>query len=108
MTKGVLQDTEIDTSDWDGLIENFKRLVKEKTGKNFPQDVNEQLFEAISSVFRSWESQRAKTYRKLNRIPDNWGTAVNVQAMVFGNMGNNCATGVALQETHQPVKILFR
>ena len=73
----------------------LKNLVKEKTGKNFPQDVNEQLIEAISSVFRSWESQRAKTYRKLNRIPDEWGTAVNVQAMVFGNMGSDCATGVA-------------
>ena len=95
LTKGVLQDTEIDASDWDGLIENFKKLVKEKTGKNFPQDVNEQLIEAVSSVFRSWESQRAKTYRKLNRIPDEWGTAVNVQAMVFGNMGSDCATGVA-------------
>ncbi len=95
LTKGVLQDTEIDASDWDGLIENFKKLVKEKTGKNFPQDVNEQLIEAISSVFRSWDSQRAKTYRKLNRIPDEWGTAVNVQAMVFGNMGSDCATGVA-------------
>ena len=95
LTKGVLQDTEIDVSDWDGLIENFKKLVKEKTGKNFPQDVNEQLIEAVSSVFRSWESQRAKTYRKLNRIPDEWGTAVNVQAMVFGNMGSDCATGVA-------------
>ena len=95
LTKGVLQDTEIDASDWDGLIENFKKLVKEKTGKNFPQDVNEQLIEAVSSVFRSWESQRAKTYRKLNRIPDEWGTAVNVQSMVFGNMGNDCATGVA-------------
>ncbi len=95
LTKGVLQDTEIDASDWDGLIENFKKLVKEKTGKNFPQDVSEQLIEAVSSVFRSWESQRAKTYRKLNRIPDEWGTAVNVQAMVFGNMGSDCATGVA-------------
>ncbi len=95
LTKGVLQDTEIDASDWDGLIENFKNLVKEKTGKTFPQDVNDQLIGAVSSVFRSWESHRAKTYRKLNRIPDEWGTAVNVQAMVFGNMGSNCATGVA-------------
>ena len=95
LTKGVLQDTEIDASDWEGLIENFKKLIKEKTGKNFPQDVNDQLIEAVSSVFRSWESQRAKTYRKLNRIPDEWWTAVNVQTMVFGNMGNDCATGVA-------------
>ena len=95
LTKGVLQDTDLDSADWDGLIKNFKTLVKEKTGKNFPQDVHEQLLEAINSVFRSWESQRAKTYRKLNRIPNEWGTAVNVQAMVFGNMGNDCATGVA-------------
>ena len=95
LTKGVLQDTEIDASDWDGLIENFKSLIKEKTGKEFPQNVEVQLIEAINSVFKSWESQRAKTYRKLNKIPDEWGTAVNVQAMVFGNMGNDCATGVA-------------
>ena len=95
LTKGVLLDTEIDASDWDGLIENFKKMIKEKTGKNFPQDVNEQLIEAISSVFRSWESQRAKTYRKLNRIPDEWGTAVNIQAMVFGNLGQTSGTGVA-------------
>ena len=95
LTKGVLQDTEIDASDWDGLIENFKKLIKEKTGKSFPQNVHDQLIQAINSVFRSWESQRAKTYRKLNRIPDEWGTAVNVQAMVFGNMGTSCATGVA-------------
>jgi len=95
LTKGVLQDTEIDASDWDGLIENFKSLIKEKTGKEFPQNVDVQLIEAINSVFKSWESQRAKTYRKLNKIPDEWGTAVNVQAMVFGNMGNDCATGVA-------------
>ena len=65
LTKGVLQDTEIDASDWDGLLKILKNLVKEKTGKNFPQDVHEQLLEAINSVFRSWESQRAKTYRKL-------------------------------------------
>ena len=95
LTKGVLQDTEIDASDWDGLIENFKKLIKEKTGKSFPQNVHDQLIQAINSVFRSWESQRAKTYRKLNRIPDEWGAAVNVQAMVFGNMGTSCATGVA-------------
>ena len=67
----------------------------EKTKKNFPQDVYEQLFGAIKAVFLSWESKRAKTYRKFNQIPDDWGTAVNVQSMVFGNMGNDCATGVA-------------
>ena len=94
LTKGVLLDTELDESDWDGLIGDFKKIVKEKTKKDFPQDVYEQLFGAISAVFLSWESNRAKIYRKLNQIPSEWGTAVNVQSMVFGNMGNNCATGV--------------
>ena len=95
LTKGVLLDTELDSEDWDGLIKNFKNLILEKTKKNFPQDVYEQLFGAIKAVFLSWESKRAKTYRKFNQIPDDWGTAVNVQSMVFGNMGNDCATGVA-------------
>ncbi|MBO6484150.1 MAG: pyruvate, phosphate dikinase [Pelagibacteraceae bacterium] len=95
LTKGVLLDTELDFNDWDGLIKNFKNLILEKTKKNFPQDVYEQLFGAIKAVFLSWESKRAKTYRKFNQIPDDWGTAVNVQSMVFGNMGNDCATGVA-------------
>jgi len=95
LTKGVIQDTELEEEDWDGLIKNFKDVVKEKTKSNFPQDVNEQLWGAIRAVFLSWNSKRAKTYRKINYIPDHWGTAVNVQAMVFGNMGNDCATGVA-------------
>ena len=95
LTKGVLLDTELDSDDWDGLIKNFKNLILEKTKKSFPQDVYEQLFGAIKAVFLSWESKRAKTYRKFNQIPDDWGTAVNVQSMVFGNMGNDCATGVA-------------
>jgi pyruvate,orthophosphate dikinase len=94
LTKGVLLDTELDESDWDGLISDFKKVVKEKTQKNFPQNVHEQLIGAISAVFLSWESNRAKIYRKLNQIPSEWGTAVNVQSMVFGNMGNDCATGV--------------
>ena len=95
LTKGVLQDTELEEDDWDGLIQNFKDIVKEKTKKIFPQDVNEQLRGAIGAVFLSWNSKRAKTYRKINYIPHHWGTAVNIQAMVFGNMGENCATGVA-------------
>ncbi len=94
LTKGVLLDTDLDENDWDGLIEDFKRTVKEKANRDFPQDVNEQLLGAISAVFLSWESKRAKIYRKLNHIPAEWGTAVNVQSMVFGNMGDNCATGV--------------
>jgi len=95
LTKGVIQDTELEEEDWDGLIENFKEVVKKKTKKNFPQDVNEQLWGAIGAVFLSWNSKRAKIYRKINYIPDHWGTAVNVQVMVFGNMGDDCATGVA-------------
>ena len=94
LTKGVLLDTDLNEEDWDDLIKNFKDIVKQKAKIDFPQNVEEQLYGAISAVFLSWESQRAKTYRKLNQIPDHWGTAVNVQAMVFGNMGNDCATGV--------------
>ncbi len=94
LTKGVLLDTDLDENDWDRLIDDFKRTVKEKSKKNFPQDVYEQLFGAICAVFLSWESNRAKVYRKLNQIPAEWGTAVNVQSMVFGNMGKDCATGV--------------
>jgi len=95
LTKGVIQDTELEEDDWDGLINNFKDIVKDKTKKDFPQNVNDQLWGAIGAVFLSWNSKRAKTYRKINFIPDHWGTAVNVQSMVFGNMGDNCATGVA-------------
>ena len=94
LTKGVLLDTELDENDWDGLIVDFKNIVKEKKKKEFPQNVFEQLSGAISAVFLSWESNRAKVYRKLNQIPSQWGTAVNVQSMVFGNMGEDCATGV--------------
>jgi pyruvate,orthophosphate dikinase len=94
LNKGVLLDTELQEKDWDELIQRFKELVKRQTKKNFPQNVQEQLLGAISSVFLSWNSQRAKTYRKLNQIPDHWGTAVNVQSMVFGNMGKDCSTGV--------------
>ncbi len=94
LTKGVLLDTDLDENDWDGLIEDFKRTVKDKANRDFPQDVNEQLLGAISAVFLSWDSKRAKIYRKLNHIPAEWGTAVNVQSMVFGNMGDDCATGV--------------
>ena len=94
LTKGVLLDTDLDENDWDGLIKDFKEVVRSKTKKEFPQNVFDQLFGAIGAVFLSWESNRAKIYRKLNRIPSGWGTAVNVQSMVFGNMGNDCATGV--------------
>ena len=94
LNKGVLLDTELEENDWDELINKFKELVKKQTKKEFPQNIQDQLYGAISAVFLSWNSQRAKTYRKLNQIPDHWGTAVNVQSMVFGNMGNDCSTGV--------------
>ena len=94
LTKGVLLDTELEADDWSRLIKDFKNLVKEKTKKEFPQNVHEQLIGAISAVFLSWESNRAKIYRKINQISSHWGTAVNVQSMVFGNMGKDCATGV--------------
>ena len=94
LTKGVLLDTDLNADDWDGLIKDFKNIIEEKSKKVFPQDVNHQLKGAISAVFLSWQSKRAKTYRKINNIPSEWGTAVNIQCMVFGNMGNDCATGV--------------
>ena len=94
LDKGVLLDTELDENDWDELIQRFKDVIKKKTKKSFPQNVQEQLYGAICAVFLSWESQRAKIYRKLNQIPDHWGTAVNIQSMVFGNMGSDCSTGV--------------
>jgi pyruvate,orthophosphate dikinase len=77
------------------LVTTYKGIVREKLGADFPQDVHEQLWGAVGAVFNSWNNQRAITYRKLNQIPDDWGTAVNVQSMVFGNMGDDCATGVA-------------
>ena len=94
LTKGVIADTDLDENDWSGLINNFKDLIKKETKKDFPQDVLEQLYGAISAVFLSWESKRAKVYRRLHHISEDWGTAVNIQSMVFGNMGKDSATGV--------------
>jgi pyruvate,orthophosphate dikinase len=88
-------DTEITAEEWRGLITRYKSLVVEVTGNPFPQDVSAQLWGAIGAVFTSWNGARAITYRRLNSIPEDWGTAVNVQAMVFGNMGETSATGVA-------------
>ena len=93
--KGVTSDLELTASDLKELVYLFKKAIKERTGKNFPDDPWEQLWGAIFAVFDSWNNPRAIFYRKLHNIPDDWGTAVNVQAMVFGNMGNNSATGVA-------------
>ncbi|MTH99434.1 pyruvate, phosphate dikinase [Roseibium sp. RKSG952] len=92
---GLTLDTDISAEDWVGIIEKFKALVEDDLGKPFPQDPKEQLWGAIGAVFGSWMTPRAVTYRRLHDIPANWGTAVNVQAMVFGNMGETSATGVA-------------
>ncbi len=94
-TKGVELDTDLDAADLKRIAGLFKDEVKKQLGRPFPDDVHEQLWGAIGAVFGSWQSQRAKTYRKLNNIPEDWGTAVNVQAMVFGNRGETSATGVA-------------
>jgi pyruvate, orthophosphate dikinase len=93
--RGVSLDTELGAEDWQKLIEAYKAKVKDELGEAFPQDPLRQLWGAIGAVFGSWLTARAVTYRKLHNIPENWGTAVNVQAMVFGNMGDDCATGVA-------------
>jgi len=93
--KGFYNDTEMTAEDWQALVEQYKSIVAEELGRPFPQDVHEQLWGAIRAVFDSWDSDRAKVYRRLNDIPGDWGTAVNVQAMVFGNMGDTSATGVA-------------
>mgnify|MGYP000377357207 CR=1 FL=1 len=92
---GKYQDTDLSANDLVDLCEKFKAKVKQESGKEFPQDVNEQLWGAVEAVFDSWMNDRAITYRQLNDIPAEWGTAVNVQSMVFGNMGEDCATGVA-------------
>ncbi|HEY4164862.1 MAG TPA: pyruvate, phosphate dikinase [Dongiaceae bacterium] len=93
--RGVELDTDLTAEDWQKVIAEYKAKIQEELGKPFPQEPREQLWGAIGAVFGSWNITRAQTYRKLNNIPEEWGTAVNVQAMVFGNMGSDCATGVA-------------
>ena len=92
--KGVHQDTDLDGDDWKELSDSFKTTVKDVLGSEFPDDPHTQLWGGISAVFKSWNGKRAISYRRIEGIPEEWGTAVNVQTMVFGNMGNNCATGV--------------
>ena len=92
---GFFNDVELGAEHWQALVDEYKAIVLDQLGRPFPQDVHEQLWGAIGAVFDSWESDRAKVYRRLNDIPADWGTAVNVQAMVFGNMGETSATGVA-------------
>ncbi len=92
---GFFTDTELEAKHWEALVGEYKKIVENEYGKPFPQDVHEQLWGAMTAVFGSWESDRAKVYRRLNDISSAWGTAVNIQAMVFGNMGETSATGVA-------------
>jgi pyruvate,orthophosphate dikinase len=104
--KGYSVDPEMTAEDWQEIIAGYKEIVKKHTRKDFPQDPKEQLFLAINAVFNSWNNQRAIVYRRLNKIPDHLGTAVNVQSMVFGNMGDDSGTGVAFTRnpsTGEPV-----
>ena len=92
---GVAEDVDLSAEDLKSLVAEYKTMVKARTGHDFPDDPREQLWGAVGAVFGSWNNDRAIVYRKLNNIPDEWGTAVNVQSMVYGNMGDDCATGVA-------------
>ncbi|OYW08125.1 MAG: pyruvate, phosphate dikinase, partial [Acidiphilium sp. 37-67-22] len=94
LDEGATEDTQLSAQDWHRVVEAYKEVVQAETGKPFPQDPHDQLWGAVGAVFGSWMNQRAITYRRLHEIPADWGTAVNVQAMVFGNMGEDCATGV--------------
>jgi len=94
LDRDVIEDTQLSAQDWHRVVESYKDMVQAEIGRPFPQDPEEQLWGAITAVFGSWMNPRANTYRRLHDIPASWGTAVNVQAMVFGNMGADCATGV--------------
>src|SRR5579863_6067840 len=93
--RGVIQDVDLTADDLKELVGEFRDLIRARTGQDVPQDPRQQLWAAIGAVFESWNNERAVTYRKLNNIPGDWGTAVTVQSMVFGNLGADCATGVA-------------
>lgn len=100
-------DTELEASDWEEIVKKYKSAVEAEMGKPFPQDVNDQLWGAVGAVFKSWMNDRAIFYRKMHDIPQSWGTAVNVQAMVFGNMGDTSATGVAFTRNPSTGEKLF-
>ncbi|MBI2427657.1 MAG: pyruvate, phosphate dikinase, partial [Ignavibacteriales bacterium] len=93
--KQVHLDTDLTAEDLKDLVQQFKKAIKQNTGKDFPEDPEEQIWGAVGAVFGSWNNDRANAYRKMNNIPGSWGTAVNIQAMVYGNMGENSGTGVA-------------
>lgn len=103
----ISQDTAITAKGWKEIVKQYKALVQEELGKPFPSDPHEQLWGAIGAVFQSWMVPRAVTYRKIHDIPEDWGTAVNVQAMVFGNMGDDCATGLRLPAIRPRARITF-
>ena len=105
--KGITLDTELEVDDLKNLVSLFKQAVKEYTGKDFPESAWEQLWGGICAVFDSWMNERAIIYRRMNQIPEEWGTAVNVQAMVYGNMGNNSATGVAFSRDAATGEMIF-
>ncbi len=104
---GVTEDTQLSAQAWHRIAQSYKDMIEGETGKPFPQDPEEQLWGAIGAVFGSWRNPRANTYRKLHDIPEEWGTAVNVQTMVFGNMGDNCATGVCFTRDPSTGKNIF-
>ncbi|MBK6999022.1 MAG: pyruvate, phosphate dikinase [Rhodoferax sp.] len=105
--RGVKLDTDLDTGDLKEMVQRFKSLIRARVGRDFPTDPWEQLWGSVFAVFESWNNERAKTYRELYDIPESWGTAVNVQAMVFGNLGNNSATGVAFSRDSSTGEDLF-
>ncbi len=107
-SSGVREDAALDAAAWQGLVDRFKTIALEKSGRPFPQDIHEQLRGAIEAVFDSWNSKRAVDYRRFNKIPDDWGTAVNVMEMVFGNMGDDSGTGVAFtRDPNTGERVLF-
>src|SRR5271170_3461327 len=93
--RGITEDVDLSTADLKELVGEFRELIRRRVGRDIPQDPEKQLWEAVGAVFGSWNNDRAVTYRKINNIPGDWGTAVSVQSMVFGNLGDDCATGVA-------------
>ena len=107
LDRGVIEDTQLTADDWKKVVAAYKDMVASETGKPFPMDPKDQLWGAIGAVFGSWETPRAKTYRQINDIPGDWGTAVNVQSMVFGNMGDDCATGVCVARDPAPGDSFF-
>ncbi len=102
-SRKIESDTELTAEDLKDLVVKYKKAIRDKTGHAFPENVFDQLWGSVGAVFGSWNNERAIVYRKLNNIPGHWGTAVNVQSMVYGNMGDDCATGVAFTRIPPPV-----